>query len=51
MEFGAHCLEVALEPEAIVKPLLRKVRRFADLRPAPEGRRNCSDCSLLDTLV
>jgi hypothetical protein len=51
MEFKAHCMSIDLDPTGIVKPLLRKVKQLADLSQAPEGRGDCSNCSLVDTLV
>ncbi len=51
MEFKAHCLEVELKPEEVVKPLLAEVRRLADIRQSPEGRRGCGDCGLVSKMV
>ena len=51
MGFGAHCLELELDTERVVKPLLRKVRKLGDLSQAPEERSGCKDCELLEELV
>ena len=51
MGFEAHLLEVELDPEGVVKPLLTEVRRLADLSQAPEGRRGCKDCGLVQEMA
>ena len=50
MGFGAHCLSIELNPEGIVRPLLKQVRRLADLRQAPRGRGGCEDCRLMEEM-
>ena len=47
LPFMAHILEVELEPEGIVEPLLEEVRRLGDMEEAPEGRSRCEDCRRL----
>jgi len=47
MGFKAHSLDVELDPEGIVKPLLKKVRELGDMEQAPEGLEGCEDCRLL----
>ncbi len=47
MPFMAHVLEVELEPERIIEPLLGQVRKLADMDEAPEGREGCEDCRRL----
>ena len=51
MPFTAHILEVELEPEGIVEPLLEEVRRLGDLSEIPEGRDDCEDCKRLGDLM
>ena len=51
MLFSAHLIEVELEPEKVVKPLLRKVRELADMKKAPDGIEGCEDCEKLERLV
>lgn len=51
MPFAAHCLEVDLEPEKIVLPLLRQVREIGDMEEAPQVVGGCQDCSKLEELL
>ena len=51
MPFMAHILEVELEPEGIVEPLLEEVRRLGDMEDAPEGAENCEDCRRLGEVI
>lgn len=51
MEFSAHMLEVELEPEGVVKPLMREVRRLGEMEEALEAREGCQDCRKLEELV
>ena len=51
MPFDAHILEVDLDAEVVVKPLLRKVRKLAEKDSEPDGRDGCDDCRLLGELV
>jgi hypothetical protein len=51
MGFSGHVLEVKLEAEKIIPPLLQKVRDIYDLDAAPPGKHECRDCGLLEQLV
>jgi hypothetical protein len=51
MPFSAHMLEVELEPEKVVKPLMIEVRRLWGMKEAPEGREGCGDCQKIEELM
>ena len=51
MGFEAHLLEVDLDPEGVVKPLLAQVRELGDREVVPEGRDGCEDCERLSPLT
>ena len=51
MGFEAYCVELELNPQGIVLPLLREVRGLGELEEAPEGNSNCRNCQLLEGLV
>jgi hypothetical protein len=51
MGFSGHVLEVKLEAEQIIPPLLEKVRSIYDLDSPPPGNDHCRDCGLLEQLV
>lgn len=51
LPFSAHLLQLELEPEQIIKPLLREVRRLADREEAPKGSEFCEDCQRLGALI
>jgi hypothetical protein len=46
--FKPKVVEMDLDPEGIVVPLLEKVRDLLDLSECPKGRKGCNDCALLD---
>ena len=48
MPFRAHLKEIELRPEAVVRPLLKEVRRYSDMVDAPEGIGGCQDCEIVD---
>jgi hypothetical protein len=48
MPFSAHMLELELDAEGIVMPLLREVRRLWEKGEAPQGMNGCEDCRLLE---
>jgi hypothetical protein len=50
MGFSGHVLELKLEAEEIIPPLLKKVRDIYDLDTAPSGKQDCRDCNLLEQL-
>ena len=51
MPFSAHLLEVELEPEKVVKPLLKEVRKLWEMKEAPQSTTGCEDCAKLEPLV
>lgn len=42
---------VELDHEGVVRPLLKEVRRYADMVDAPRGRDGCGDCEVLEKVV
>jgi hypothetical protein len=51
MGFSGHVLELKLEAEEIIPPLLEKVRDIYDQKTPPQGKENCRDCGLLEQLI
>ena len=51
MAFDGHVLEIGLDPNKIIPPLLKEVRRIHDLESAPPGSEGCRDCQLLEGLI
>ena len=51
MAFDGHVLEVGLEADKMIPPLLKEVRRIHDLESAPAGKVGCRDCQLLEGLI
>jgi hypothetical protein len=51
MAFEGHVLEVALEPDKVIPPLLKEVRAIHDLESPPPGNQGCRDCQLLEGLI
>ena len=51
MGFRAHSLEVELDPEAVVMPLLKEVRGMVDRGVVPQGNGDCQDCGKLGGVV
>ncbi len=51
MEFGGHTLEINLNDEKMIPPLLTQVRRIYDHPVPPNGNAGCKDCLLLDELI
>jgi len=51
MPFRAHLKGVELRPEAVVRPLLKEVRRLAGRKKAPGSRDGCGDCEILEKVV
>lgn len=50
MGLAARHIEIDLEPEKIVRPLLEEARRLADSDSPPNGREGCKDCENLAEL-
>ena len=44
MNFKAHLLEIGLDAEGVVVPLLMQARELGDRKIAPKGRDGCEDC-------
>jgi hypothetical protein len=51
MAFDGHVLEVGLEADKIIPPLLKEVRAMHDLESPPPGKQGCRDCQLLEGLI
>jgi hypothetical protein len=51
MGFAGHVLELELETERKIPPLLERVREICDHRSPPPGKEECRDCGLLDQLI
>jgi hypothetical protein len=51
MPFSAHLMEVELDAEKVVLPLLKNVRNLNALKEPPQSAEGCSDCRLLGELV
>jgi len=49
--FAGHVLELRLEAEEKIPPLLGEARRIYDLESPPAGSQDCRDCKLLDQLI
>ena len=50
MGFRAKIVEVGLQKEKLLRPLLRKARSIWDMEVPPTGARDCKDCALLEGL-
>ena len=51
MPFRAHLKKIELDPEGVVLPLLKEVRRFGGMEKAPGGRDGCGDCEILSRIM
>lgn len=51
MGFEGHPLEIRLNGEETIPPLLKKVRKMYDQSVPPDGNSECKDCMLLDELI
>jgi len=51
MVFRARLVELELQAEGLVLPLLERARQLADLQTAPEGVEGCEDCRRLGGLL
>jgi CRISPR/Cas system-associated exonuclease Cas4 (RecB family) len=51
MGFGGHTLEINLNDEKLIPPLLNEVRKIYDQPVPPEGDEECKDCMLLEELI
>ena len=49
--FNPRVVEVALEPNRLIPPLLRQAARIHELPAAPEPRDGCRDCAALEGLM
>ena len=49
--FRPRIVEVELDPDRLIPPLLRRAARIHALATAPEGREGCRDCAALDGLL
>lgn len=51
MPFKAYLKDIELDAEGIVLPLLKEVRRYADMETAPGNREHCGECKILGQMV
>ena len=51
MGFEATVVDVALNPETMIPPLLRRVKQVADMDRPPAPPPECKDCAALDSLI
>ena len=51
MPFKAYLMELELDPEKTVYPLLKKVRELGNMKVAPKGKKGCGDCGKLGELM
>lgn len=51
MGFAGHLLELKLQAEEMIPPLLEKAREIHDLESPPSGNQGCRDCMLLEQLI
>ena len=51
MGFEATVVDVALRPDQLVPPLLRRVKEVAEMGQPPAGGSGCKDCEALDSLI
>ena len=51
MGFEATIVDVALRPEKLIPPLLRRVRDVAGMERPPVGSPGCKDCQAMDSLM
>ena len=51
MPFKAHLKKIELDPEGVVLPLLKEVRRYNGMVEAPESREGCGDCEILGQVM
>jgi len=50
-EFRVKAVEVEINPEEIIPPLLKQAREIFDLEAPPKGRSGCEDCELVASLM
>ncbi len=51
LSFRPRIVDVDLDPERLIPPLLRKAARIHSLPTPPEPRNNCRDCAALEGLL
>jgi CRISPR/Cas system-associated exonuclease Cas4 (RecB family) len=51
MGFAGHVLQLKLEAEQKIPPLLKEARRIYDLESPPPSNQECRDCKLLNQLI
>jgi hypothetical protein len=51
MPFNAKLLPIELSPKKIVLPLLKEIRKLADMGKPPIGNDDCKDCSKLSEIM
>ena len=51
MPFQAHLKRLELNPEGVVNPLLKQVRKIWDMKQVPAAKEGCRDCQLLGEMM
>ena len=51
MAFEAHNTKLKLDPEGLLMPLMREVRRIGDMEVMPMGRKGCLDCERVEEML
>ncbi|MBN1618759.1 PD-(D/E)XK nuclease family protein [Candidatus Dojkabacteria bacterium] len=51
MPFTAHLKRLELNPEGIVNPLLKRVRKIWDKGQVPQANEGCKDCQMLEQMM
>ena len=51
MDFTGHILDIELDPEAKIVPLMKKAKEIYDLERPPEQRTGCKNCLCLIDLI
>jgi hypothetical protein len=49
--FSAHLLPLELNPKEVVLPLLKEVRKLADMKTPPKGTDDCENCQKLNDIL
>jgi len=49
--FRAHLKKIKLDSKKVVLPLLKVVRKYAEMEKVPKGRRGCEDCEVVERMI
>lgn len=47
-KFKPEYVDVEIDPDTVVIPVLNRIRELLDMTEAPKGRKGCRDCELID---